>query len=107
MDIRTEKLQAALQDKKYAEELLALETVEQIQAKLEEKGIEMTREEVQALVDEVVARMNTNDGELSEDDLGAVSGGLHPAIVGMAIIIGCIAVGVYVGWKAAGGCKKR
>ena len=105
MDIRTKKLQEALQDKKYAEELLALETVEDIQAKLEEKGIVMTCDEVQTLVDEVVTHLDQTEGELDEADLTAVAGG-NP-LLGMAIIICCIAIGVWIGWKAAGGCKKK
>ena len=99
-----EKLQEAMQDKQYVKELMALETIEDIQAKFAEAGIDFTADEVQDLVDQVVANTAATEGdELDEAALEGVTGG---SILGMAIFIGLTALGVYIGWKAAGGCKK-
>ena len=103
-DPRMEKLQAALQDEQYAKDLMALETVEDIKAKLAEAGIDFTTEEVTDLVNSVVASMNSADGELSEDALDNVAGGVIP--LGPVIFLGLTAAGVYIGWKAAGGCNR-
>ena len=103
-DPRMEKLQEAMQDKQYVKELMALETIEDIQAKFAEAGIDFTADEVQDLVDQVVANTAATEGdELDEAALEGVTGG---SILGMAIFIGLTALGVYIGWKAAGGCKK-
>ena len=100
-----EQLKAAMQDKNYVKELMALETIDAIQAKFAEAGIDLTAEEVETIVHEVVALEANADGELSEEALESVAGG--GAILGMAIFIGLTAAGVYIGWKAAGGCNKK
>lgn len=105
MDNRVEKLQAAVMDRTYAKELMALENLEDIQAKLAEKDIILTMEETEELVNQVVANLGDADGELSEESLETVAGG-NP-LVGMAIVLGCIIVGVVIGWVAAGGCNKK
>ena len=104
MNKNMEKLQAAMQDKNYVRELMALETIDAIQAKFAEAGIDLTAEEVETIVREVVALEAGTDGELSEDALESVAGG--GPILGMAIFLGLTAAGVAIGWKAAGGCKK-
>lgn len=68
----TEKLQEALQDQKFVEELFALETPEEAKAKLQEKGVEITVEELKAVMAYV---SKSASGELSEDDLEDVAGG--------------------------------
>jgi len=104
MNKNMEKLQAAMQDKNYVRDLMALETIDAIQAKFAEAGIDLTAEEVETIVREVVALEAKTDGELSEDALESVAGG--GPILGMAIFLGLTAAGVAIGWKAAGGCKK-
>ena len=105
-DPRIEKLQQVMQNKQYAEELMALESIEDIQAKFAEAGIEFTTEEVEQVVAFVVSQSGKNDEELGEDTLENVTGG---SILGMAIFLVLTALGVGIGWKAAGGCggKKR
>lgn len=104
-DLRMEKLQAAMQDKQYVKELMALENVEDIQAKFLEAGIEFTSDEVQELVNQVVANADAaKTDELGEAVLDGVTGG---SLVGMAIFVGLTALGVGIGWKAAGGCNGK
>ena len=106
-DPRMEKLQQVMQNKQYAEELMALETTEEIQAKFAEAGIEFSADEVEKIVEFVVSQTDKSGDELGEESLENVTGGIFP--VGMAIFLGLTALGVGIGWKAAGGCggKKR
>lgn len=101
-DPRMEKMQVVMQDKQYVKELMALESIEDIKDKFACAGIDFTTEEIEELVAAVVASTASEDGELSENTLDNVTGG---SILGMAIFIGLTAVGVYIGWKAAGRCK--
>ena len=104
-DPRMEKLQAAMQDKQYVKELMALESIEDIQEKFVAVGIEFSTDEVQELVDQVLANAEIEESdELDEAALEGVTGG---SIVGMAIFIGLTALGVYIGWKAAGSCNNK
>ena len=102
-DPRMEKLQQVMQNKQYAEELMALETTEEIQAKFAEAGIEFSAEEVEQVVAFVVFQADKSGDELGEDSLENVTGGVFP--IGMAIFLSLTALGVGIGWKAAGGCN--
>lgn len=77
----TEKFMEALQDQEFAEKLLALETAEEAQAMLKEKGIEVSLEDLKAAAAYVG---KSASGELSEDDLEDVAGG-SAAQIGLKI----------------------
>ena len=102
-DPRIEKLQQVMQNKQYAEELMALEATEDIQAKFAEAGIEFSADEVEKIVEFVVSQADKSGDELGEESLENVTGGVFP--VGMAIFLGLTILGVAIGWKAAGGCN--
>ena len=104
-DPRIEKLQQVMQNKQYAEELMAPETTEEIQAKFAEAGIEFSADEVEKIVEFVASQPVTKDEELSEDSLENVTGGVFP--IGMAIFLGLTILGVAIGWAAAGGCNSK
>ena len=104
-DPRMEKLQQVMQNKQYAEELMALETTEEIQAKFAEAGIEFSADEVEKIVEFVVSQADKSGDELGEDSLENVTGGVFP--IGMAIFLGLTILGVAIGWKAAGGCNNK
>ena len=67
-------LSEAFADEEFVTALFALDTAEEAQAMLKDKGIEMTLDEVKRLPD-AMAMARTSEGELSEDDLEDVSGG--------------------------------
>ena len=104
-DQRMEKLQSVMQDKQYVEELMALETIDEIKDKFASVGIEFTTEEVEEIVEEVLANLDNKDNELSENALENVTGG--SVIVGMAIFLAFTATGVAIGWKSAGSCRRK
>ena len=86
MDEKTLKLQAVMKDEAFVKSLAEAESVEQVQSLLEGKDISMSAEEIEA-VKEVILHAEENgidaemleriqNGELSEEDLEGVAGGL-------------------------------
>lgn len=86
-----EKLNEVFSDQQFVESLLQLETPEQVQQILKEKGIDLTVEEIEQTRDFLVRYANgqlseketatlkllqNSNGELSEDELENVSGGV-------------------------------
>ena len=91
-----EKFEKLMQDEAFAEKLLSLDEDTEIQALLSENGVEFTLEQIAAIKKGVIAQLNGEDAELSEDDLEDVAGGIA---VGTAITV---AVGVAKGLFALG-----
>jgi len=69
-----EKLTSLMESNEFAEKLYALETIEEAQAFLKENGVELTLEELNAWAEYL--RSTNSQGELNEDDLDDVAGGL-------------------------------
>ena len=78
-------LSEAFADEEFVTALFALDTAEEAQAMLKDKGIEMTLDEVKRLPD-AMAMARTGEGELSEDDLEDVAGG-SALLIGASIAI--------------------
>lgn len=91
------RIKEAFADEQYVKELFALEKPEDAQAKLREKGISMTLEEVKA-IPQALQMLQANDGELSEDALEDVAGGfaVTASVLGAAVamFVGGAGVGV-------------
>ena len=72
------RMQEIFADEAFVKELLSLETPEAVQAALKEKGIELSREEVEEIgkaLLKVVEAVSEN-GELSMESLDEVAGGV-------------------------------
>lgn len=71
------KLQELLADEAFAKELLSMEKYEDVQDALEERGVELSLDEIRRLAENVQKAQSgeMDDGELSEDELGEVAGG--------------------------------
>ena len=100
------QLTEAMKNEGLANALTTCTTLADAQRLLNENGVQITLEEV-AHIHSLGNAKNTVSEELTEDDLEDVAGGIHPIAIGMGIFLGLTALGVYIGWKAAGGCKKR
>lgn len=100
------QLTEAMKNENLANALTACTTLAEAQRLLNENGVQITLEEV-AYIHSLGNAKNTVSEELTEDDLEDVAGGIAPVVIGMGIFIGLTALGVAIGWKAAGGCKKR
>ena len=76
------KIQALEQSGTFEQELAKVNTPEEMQALFASYGIEMTLEEVRAMVAEAVKMNEAQDGELSEEALDNVAGGVWYVVVG-------------------------
>ena len=68
-----ELLKEVLSDEAFAKSLIEMETPEDVQTALKEKGVDLSIEDIKAIQNLLV---NQEDGELSEDDLENVAGGV-------------------------------
>lgn len=65
-------------DKEFVKSLLLMETPEEVQSALKEKGIDLTVEDIMQ-IREMCNRADTD--ELSDDELENVAGGICPAVI--------------------------
>ncbi len=72
------KIKAIFADKEFAKKLLGLAAPEDVRIALKEKGIDATLEEIKQLGAQLSAYLEQRDGngELSDDQLEEVAGGL-------------------------------
>jgi hypothetical protein len=82
-------------DEAYVSSLLALETPEEVQASLAEKGLDLSETEITTILDSIQTYAQS-DGELSEDALETVTGGIIGLIV-FAVVMGTLAVSAGIG----------
>ena len=90
------KMLAAVEDRAFLEKIVGMDSVEDVQAAFKkDKGIEISAEDLEAIQKVVEEKM---DGELSEDDLENVAGGIA---VTTAVAVGTIVVGGLVELSSA------
>ena len=105
--MKMEKMKEVFSNEEFVKSLLAMENAAEVQAALKEKGVEMTEEEVKAMIG-VFAKVKSGEisreqleqlesGELSEEMLEKVAGGVFTTLgVGLAIAaVVTILVGVF------------
>lgn len=106
-----ERLKEVFSDEAFVKSLFELETVAEVQAALQEKGIELTEEEILGVRDLLIKveeggisaeqleswAAQAEDGELPEEMLELVSGGLLISSLLIGIAITTAATGVAVG----------
>lgn len=109
MDIN--KLKDVLSDKTFVEQLLSMEDEEQVQVALKEKGIDITLQQIDEIKDYIdryqnnqlseqeknlleAAQKNIN-GQLSDEELESVSGGI--------VVIDTLIVALFIGIIVGGG----
>lgn len=96
MEQKLADLQAKIEaDKGLAEKLFSLESAKDVQSLLKEQGLDFSVEEIDTLREALVkALAKSTDGELSDEDLEDVAGGI--AITAIVALIGAIAGAVSV-----------
>ena len=83
-------------DEVFVKKLLALETPEEAQAALAEKGIEFSREEILGFRDMLMKALEKTKegGELSLDDLEEVAGGVMISAAAAQVVIRAVPIAV-------------
>lgn len=83
-----EQLKKLFSDDAFVASILEMETAEEVQKSLADKGLELSLDEIAIIKN----TLNSEETELSEDDLKAISGGVAITSVICGIIIGSAAV---------------
>ena len=89
-----QKIKNVFADEEFVVSIMNMETAEEVQAALAEKEIEISVEEIEAIREKLISK----DGELSEEDLEDVSGG----VVITATVTGILCA-IFGGISAAAG----
>ena len=92
MTNKSNKINELFENKEFAEAFATLDTDEAVIALFADNGVEMTEDELHAIVEYATAT-ESDSKELNADDLDNVSGG----VVGY-FVIGCLAVGFFAGY---------
>jgi len=79
-----DKINAVDCDKEFLDRLAKSETPEEFQTVFQEKGVDLTLDEIEELIEKIADSDNKN-GELDETDLSGVSGGVAFATILNAI----------------------
>lgn len=101
-----ERLSVLSSNEEFKSKLVALETVEQIQALFNEYEIEMSQDEVAEFCKEVAKAANLlpEGEELNEEELENVAGGIvitASVALTYAAYAGALALGAYLGYQRA------
>ena len=102
-----ELLKQALADKGFAESLINMETPEEVQAALKDKGISLSLEDI-SMVQQILE--NGTEGELSEDELENVAGGSLTVLAALGIaslVMACVGGTVKLGNKVDSWTRRR
>ena len=76
------KLQEVFSDEAFVQSLFEMDTAQEVQAALNEKGVAFTLEEIEAFKQQLTAK----SGEMNEEDLDSVAGGLNIFLPGHPLI---------------------
>lgn len=112
-----ERVKEVFADEAFAKSVFELETASEIQAALKEKGIELSEEEITSIKDVLMKVKNgeitkeqiekwsvqLENGELSEEALELVSGGMDPLSIALivSVIIQIAGTGTFCGLALA------
>ena len=96
-----ERIKEVFSDEEFVKELFSKETPEEAKALLEEKDIDFSVEDLIKLREIIIAKMeqqaSSEEGELGEEDLEEVSGGMLTFI--MPLVIGIVVNAAFVGYS--------
>ena len=106
----TQKLNEVLADEAFVKELLLMQKPEQVQEALEDRGVELSLDEIEKM-GAFIRKVQTGeiskeqvqkmaDGELSEDEMEQVSGGSYALAGGLGGALGVITAVtvILLGW---------
>ena len=82
--METTKIEQIFSDEAFTNSILEMESPEEVQKALDEKGLSLSLEEIHA----IKSSLSAADGELDEEDLESVSGGSVLAVIS---VIGAVA----------------
>lgn len=87
MDERKEKVSKLLENSEFLEKLKACQSHEDVQKLFHDYAVDVTVDEVQQMVDESIAAHEADEGELKEDSLKKVNGGVIGWFIASGVMI--------------------
>lgn len=100
--MKKEEISEAMKDIKFAESIMDMQSPEEIKKAFKAKGVDLSLEESKVVISTIKKIDESESGELSEDDLQKIVGGVgegeksrDPKIEKMAIIATGVAVGMF------------
>ena len=98
---KNEKLKELFLSESFKKEAESVKTAEELQEVFRKNGLEMTIEEVVDLCGKIARQMEAGEnGEISEDALEDVTGGIAWALIGLGVLcVGAVALGIYNGYQ--------
>lgn len=100
-----QQIKEIFSDESFVNSILEMETPQDVQKALSEKGLDLSLEEINTIQNTLIN--NDNEGELSEDDLENVAGGVAVTTVICGLIIGAAASGTFQLGKAIHNWTRR
>ena len=95
---RNQKLEALFKSAEFKAAAENVTTAEELQALFAKNGVEMSLDDVYELCGQIATQVQAGDGELSEDALESVSGGIITMVACGVVCIGALAVGIWNGY---------
>ena len=77
---KIEKIKEVFADEQFVNELMEMDSVQEVQAALHEKGLDFSEEELNTIRETLVKMTENGDAELSDEELENVAGGFLPLI---------------------------
>ena len=96
------KFEELIKDKDFSESIIKMETPEEVQKAFAEKGVEISKEEVQALGAIINKVCEKKGAALSEEDLNEISGGSFAENLGRSLMLNPVG-GIVVAVTGTGG----
>lgn len=100
--MKKEEISEAMKDVKFTESIMDIQSPEEIKQAFQAKGIELSLEEAQVVISTIKKIAESESGELSEEDLQKIVGGVgtenkerDPKLEKMALIAAGVAVGMF------------
>lgn len=98
--MKKEEISEAMKDIKFAESIMDVQSPEEIKKAFQAKGIELSLEEAQVVISTIKKVAESESGELSEEDLQKIVGGVETVRVRnerleeMAMVAAGVAIGM-------------
>ena len=84
-----QKIKEVFSDEQFVKSLLEMDSVQEVQAALHEKGLDLSEEELNATREVMIKVAEAGATELPDEELEGVAGGLLPVAIPLAVLAGC------------------
>ena len=84
---KMEKIKEVFADEQFVNELMEMDSVQEVQAALHEKGLDLSEQELNATRETLIKMAENGDTELSDEELEKVAGGFVPVVAAVAAIL--------------------